>query len=308
MRDVKLANGLLWLLNAALGAAIVLFAFKYLLQQPDYTRDVDLDTGNESQRPDVRPPKPDAVLKLRNPVENVKDVDPGTKPMVFKAQLKGTLPGEKSDSPGAAFIKSTARNVELVAFLGEPILHEGKEFDEYRGWKLSKVWKDKALFVGPNNLSQELTIEAAAGPAGPASTSRTVGGARGARAGQAYQGDQFKSRLLASAESRQVWGMDPDEIDWVTQNADKVMDSDFQVSPNANGGVRIEGVTPGSIGAARGMLAGDVIRDVNGQALNSIADVRTLMNNPSFKTQQGLRLTVERAGKPVVLEYRPLPR
>lgn len=308
MRDVKLANGLLWLLNAALGAVIVLFAFKYLLQQPDYTRDVQLDAGSDARGPDQRPVKPDSVLKLRNPVENTKESGPVDKIIVFKAQLKGTLPPEKGDGPGAAFLKSLAKNVELVAFIGEPILFEGKEYDEYRGWKLSKVWKDKALFLGPNNLSQELTIEAAAGPAGPASTSRAGGGAKGARAGQAYQGDQFKSRLLASAESRQVWGMDPEEIDWASQNADRIMDSDFQVSPNASGGVRIEGVTPGSIGAARGMLAGDVIRDVNGQPLNSIADVRTLMSNPSFKSQQGLRLTVERAGKPVVLEYRPLPR
>ena len=86
------------------------------------------------------------------------------------------------------------------------------------------------------------------------------------------------------------------------------MDSDFQVSPNAGGGVRIEGVAPGSIGAARGMMPGDVVRDINGQALNSIADLRQLMNNPAFKNQNGLRVTVERAGKPVVMEYRPLPR
>jgi len=86
------------------------------------------------------------------------------------------------------------------------------------------------------------------------------------------------------------------------------MDSDFQVSPNAGGGVRLENVTPGTIAAARGLMAGDVVRDVNGQPLNSIQDLRTMLNNPGFRQQTGMRITVERGGRPVVLEYRPLPR
>jgi hypothetical protein len=32
------------------------------------------------------------------------------------------------------------------------------------------------------------------------------------------------------------------------------------------------------------------------------------MSNPAMKQQSGLRLTIERAGKPVVIEYRPLPK
>jgi S1-C subfamily serine protease len=102
--------------------------------------------------------------------------------------------------------------------------------------------------------------------------------------------------------------MDQEELDWAAQNADQIMDRDFQVSPYAGGGIRLENVTAGSIGAARGLSAGDVLREVNGQPLNSIADVRTLMNNPAMRQQAGLRLTIERAGKPLVIEYRPLPR
>jgi hypothetical protein len=306
LRSVKLYNALLWLLNAALGVGICLFFFKYLLHPADYTRDVRLDEGSDAAPVASRAQVSDASLRMRNPIEQVKAVDAPTAQIYFKAQLKGTLPGEKGDGPGAAFLKSVTKNTELVAFVGEKIMFEGKEFDEYRGWTLAKVWKDRALFKGPEGKTQELTIESEliTGPPG----SKTAGAVRGARAGQAYQSDQYKSRLLASADSRQVWGLDPAEIDWASQNADKIMDGDFQVSPNSGGGVRIEGVTPGSIGAARGMMAGDVVRDVNGQPLNSIADVRTLMNNPAFKSQNGLRVTVERAGKPVVLEYRPLPR
>jgi hypothetical protein len=306
VRSVKLYNALLWVFNGVLAAGIFLFFLKYLLNPADYKRDVRLDDGSDAAPVTAKATLSDAALRMKNPIEKKEEVGKSPEAIHFRAQLKGTLPGEKGDGPGAAFIKST-KNIELVAFIGEKILHDGKEYDEYRGWTLAKVWKDKALFKGPNNLTQELSIETEAIGAG--GTSRPgPGGVRGSRAGQAYQSDQFKSRLLASADSRQVWGLDPNEIDWASQNADRIMDSDFQVSPNAGGGVRIEGVTPGSIGAARGMMAGDVVRDVNGQPLNSIADVRNLMNNPAFKSQSGLRVTVERAGKPVVLEYRPLPR
>lgn len=308
MRRVKVYNGLLWVLNAALAAGIVLFFLKYLVEKRDYLRDVRLDESTEVVDQTPKQAVSDASLRIRNPIEPPKEIKGGDSPVHFRALLKGTLPGEKGDGPGAAFLKSVTKNVELVAFIGEKIYYEGKEYDEFRGWTLSKVWKDKALFAGPNNLTQELTIAEDSGPAGGPGAARVGPGARASRSGTPYQSDQFKSRLLASADSRQVWGLDPAEIDWASQNADKIMDSDFQVSPNAGGGVRVEGVTPGSIGAARGMMAGDVVRDINGQPLNSIADLRTLMSNPSFRQQNGLRVTVERAGKPVVLEYRPLPR
>ena len=42
MRDVKLFNGLLWLLNAALVGAIVYVIVVFLAQQPNYVRDVQL--------------------------------------------------------------------------------------------------------------------------------------------------------------------------------------------------------------------------------------------------------------------------
>ena len=92
------------------------------------------------------------------------------------------------------------------------------------------------------------------------------------------------------------------------QNQDSIMDQAFQVSPSASGGIRIDSVQSGSIGAARGVIAGDIIREVNGQPLNSVADVKALMSSQAMRAQAGMRITVERAGKPVVIEYRPLPK
>jgi membrane-associated protease RseP (regulator of RpoE activity) len=309
MHDVKLLNRCLWGLNLLLGAGIVLFSIFYLLSPSKL----------EAFRPDedtapapVRQADPgDAALRtLSNPVEN-KVKAPDAVQTLFKATLKGTLPSEKDPTRGVAFLKSVARNVELVAYIGEEILHEGKVFDEFRGWTMATVAKDRAVFTNKSGQKVELVIDQAMTPV-PGAAAAPVGGAPPAlgksRIGQAYTAEGFKSRLLASADSRQVWGMDQDELEWAAQNADQILDRDFQVAPYAGGGLRIENVNAGSIGAARGMMAGDVVREVNGQPLNNISDVRLLMNNSAMRSQPGIRLTIERAGKPVVVEYRPLPK
>ena len=311
MTNVKLLNRILWGVNILLGAGIVLFSFQYLLFAPEakYLKDVKQDDDSAAPPPIVD--RGDGALKtLSNPVVKPEATRGPMASVDFKATLKGTLPSEKDPKSGVAFIKSTTRNTELVAYVGDEILHEGKPFDDFRGWTLTTVTKDRAVFTSKSGQKAELTIDQAmaAAPAAGAPGAAPARGAPGAKAGQAYTSDGYKSRLLASADSRQVWGMDQDEIEWASQNAEQIMDRDFQVAPYAGGGLRIENVNAGTIGAARGLMAGDVLREVNGQPLNNISDVRQLMGSGQMQKQTGLRLTIERAGKPVVIEYRPLPR
>jgi hypothetical protein len=313
VNDAKLINRLLWGMNVLLGAGILLFSFQYLLRASDANLLKDLKLDDEG--PVTRAPGPDlgdgALKNVPNPMEKKLPPDKQGPEPQFKATLKGTLPSEKDPKRGVAFIKSNARNAELVAYMDEEILQEGKPFDEYRGWVLTSVSRDRATFSNKKGDKQDLYIDQSfaavpGAPAGPGGAGPA--GPKTARIGQAYTSETYKSRLLASADTRQVWGLDQDEIDWAGQNAEQILDRDFQVAPYAGGGLRLENVTAGSIGAARGLIAGDVLREVNGQPLNNIGDVRTLMNNQTMKTQTGLRLTIERAGKPIVIEYRPLPR
>ena len=311
MRDVKLLNGALWGLNGLLGAGILAFAWFFLLAPKDASSLKEFrwddtavrSTGPEQGRGD------DGVLKsLRNPIEKPAGPVGPDGPRAFKATLKGTMASEKDPKNGVAFIKSTTRNVELVAYVGEEIRDGDKPFDEFRGWKLVEVGKDQATFS--NGVQKEiltLNLEAQAAP-GTVGLSAAGLGPKVNRIGQAYQGTSFKSQLLASTDNRVVWGLDQDEIEWAMQNQDSIMDQAFQVSPSASGGIRIDSVQAGSIGAARGVIAGDIIREVNGQPLNSVADVKALMTSQAMRAQAGMRITVERAGKPVVIEYRPLPR
>ncbi|HLY10052.1 MAG TPA: hypothetical protein VKW04_12165 [Planctomycetota bacterium] len=313
MTDAKLLNRLLWLVNVLIGAGILVFSFQYLLRASDNSLLKDLKQDDDSPRGPVKArDEGDGALKsLENPIVKRTPKEPGTPDLGFKAMLKGALPSEKDPKRSVAFIKSIARNVELVAYVDEEILQEGKPYEEYRGWVLATVSKDRAVFVNKKGEKVELTIDLSiSSPASPSASpaSGPSAAARNPQIGKPYTSETYKSRLLASADTRQVWGLDQDEIDWAGQNAEQILDRDFQVAPYAGGGLRLEGVTAGSIGAARGLLTGDVLREVNGQGLNSLSDVRTLMNNPAMKSQTGLRLTIERAGKPIVIEYRPLPR
>ena len=314
MRDVKLLNGALWSVNGLLGAGILAFAWFFLFPKDASSLkgypwdDEPVRVGGIDIRKDD-----DGILKsLGNPLEKPVGPDLTKIPSIFKAALKGTFASEKEPKNGVAFIKSTVRNVEAVAYVGEEIREGDKPFDEFRGWKLVEVGKSHAVFTnGVKKETLTLNLEAAAAPEGvpgAAGPFAKGGGAKANRIGQAYQSTNFKSQLLTSAENRVVWGLDQDEIEWAMQNQDSIMDQAFQVSPSASGGIRIDSVQANSIGAARGVNAGDIIREVNGQALNSVADVKALMSSQAMRAQSGMRITVERAGKPVVIEYRPLPR
>ena len=307
MSGAILPRRLLRGVNGLLGAGILAYCVRVPLRANEFHLDLP---------PDGEPPR--ILLRVRDEGDGVLKtlINPlgrrAGKPAVpagpsFRAVLKGTLAGERESGRSVAFLRSLERNAELVAYLGEEILRDGKPDEELRGWRLWSVGKETAVFVNGTGERIELSIDPSSAPAtggsGPAAASRGA-----LPAGKPYAAESYRSRLLASADNRQIWGIDPDEIDWAAQHVPEILDRDVQVAPYAGGGLRLEGVLPGSIGAARGLLAGDVLREVNGRPLSSAAELRALLDNPASATQSGLRLTIERAGKPLVFEYRPLPR
>jgi len=289
---------LLQVTNAFLGVGILVFSVRVLPRgsgtKLELRADEDLPRALARPRDDG-----DGALKtIHNPLENRPlPSAPADPPM--RAALRGTLSGT------VAFLRSLARNVDLVAFVGGEILQDGRPCDELRGWTLAAVGRDTALFAGPRGEKVELVVDASHGSAAAPAAAAPAGAAGPPRP---YSAGAYKSRLLAVSEGRQVWGIDADEIDWASANVPQILDRDLQVVPYAGGGLRVEAVAPDSIGAARGLLAGDVVREVDGRPVGGVSDLHHLLDRPSATTSQGLRLTIERAGKPLVLEYRPLPR
>lgn len=310
MIDVKLLNRTLWGINLLLGAGLVAFSFHFLVRAQDpreFMRDFTPD--NDAPLPPVKPTDIDegVLMMLSNPILRAEESNPEVRG-TLKASLKGTLPNEKNPRNAVAFLRSPIRNLELVAYVGEQVQQEGKPFDDTRGWMLESVSMGRASFVNRNNERVTLSIDQTLTPPPTGTSAAPQSTGRNARMGQPYTSEAFKSRLLAQAGGQQVWGIDRDEIDWAAQNIQQILERDLQLSPYAGVGLRIEGITPRSIGALRGLLAGDVLKEVNGQSLNSMSDLQTMLSHQSLNSQAGLRLTIDRAGAPVMIEYRPLPR
>ncbi len=284
--------------NALLGLGILVFCIRVLPQASGTKLDLQADE-NLPRGPDRPRDESDGALKtinnpLRKPAEEIPPVPS------LRAVLRGTL------GSTVVFLRSLARNADLVAFVGGEILQDGRPCDDLRGWTLIAVGKDTALFTGPRGERVELRVDAS--PVPPSAFTAPAAPPGAATASKPYVAGSYKSRLLAASEGRQVWGIDGDEIDWAAANVSRILDRDLQVAPYAGGGLRVDAVAPDSIGAARGLLPGDILREVDGRPVGGISDLRPLLDSPAAKTQQGLRLTIERAGKPLLLEYRPLPR
>jgi hypothetical protein len=302
MDGANLLKRVLWGANVLLGAGILVASLKGLQRAPQHSLLQDLVLDEDGPRNPVLPANDGdgALATLTNPLRKDDGEQPANGDPPFQATLKGTLPNDQEPDHGVAFIMSSTRNIELVAYVGEEIRQGGKIYEEFRGWTLASVSWDRAAFVNVAGIRVDLTIDLSIdGSDGGRTIDPRIGGD--------YRSDAYRSRLVATADTRQEWFLDRSEIQWAGQNAQRIFDRDFRVAPDGGGGLRLESVAPGSIGAARGLLPGDVIREVNGRPLNSLADVRELIRNPAPIPKTGLRLTIERAGKPLTIQYLPFP-
>jgi general secretion pathway protein C len=74
-----------------------------------------------------------------------------------------------------------------------------------------------------------------------------------------------------------------------------------KLSPATGGGMLLEDVPPGSLAERLGLTQGDVVRQVNGQAVNTMADLSKLY--AQFATTAQITLDGSRGGKPLNLSY-----
>jgi hypothetical protein len=294
---IKTVNRALWGLNVLLAAALVAFCGRYLVAPAKIDRlsDLDLSAAAPSPpRPAPEPPSEEALIHLQNPLQK----PAGPKPPPLDAVLKGALPASHSGN-ATAFIHSNVGHRETIARMGEPILRNGRPAPEFEGWLLSDLGKDFAVFTNRQGDHVALEIESLR-TSDPDADLRPP-----SPLGEPYRPEMYQSRRLAFTDNREIWGIDDRELDWAAQNLRRSLDRDIQISPGAGGGLRIDFLSPDSMPAARGMKLGDVLREVNGRPISSLGDLQAILSSP---TKTVVRLTLDRAGKPLVIEYRPLPR
>ena len=292
MPRIKTVKRLLWGLNVLLATLIV------ATRPTGIDRRSDLDPWAEASAPPhpaPEPPSEDGLTQLHNPLRKPE----GPKaPPPFEAILKGALPASHSGN-GVAFLHSSARHTETIARVGEEIFRNGTPAPEFAGWLLSDLGRDFAVFENRQGERFVLRIEPL--PTASSDEERKPP----SRRGEAYRPEVYRSRLLASTEAREIWGIDTDEVDWAAQNSREFLNRDAQISPRAGGGMRIDTLNSGSMAAARGLKPGDILQEVNGRPLHSLSDLQSIFSDPP---KSALQLTLERAGRQVVLVYRLLPR
>lgn len=297
MKQVKLVNGLLWGLNILLGVAIVIFAFNFLLF-PKAQDPLNLDFGEDVIAKGPGNTGNFAVLHmLSNPV------------------IKGTTGGPVTDSRPAefqnvtligtwyptAFIRVGAR--ETQAEIGQPIMFDGVEMQEVRGWKLIAVEADSATF---SDGTRQTTLKKSGGESLTAMDTTNPTKKRSDLVGKEYDGSQYKSKLVEDTATRKVYEMDPEEIAWAQANFDQILGNDFTFDPTGSGGLRVTEVRQGSIGAFRGVQQNDVIKSVNQVEIKGIADLKNLKDNKS--KSRTLTVVVERDGQNVQFVYQPIKK
>jgi general secretion pathway protein C len=76
------------------------------------------------------------------------------------------------------------------------------------------------------------------------------------------------------------------------------------IVPHAKGGFQMRNVVPGSLYEKAGLHAGDIIKKVNGQSINTLDDVmRIYQEMGGFDRMAAVNVDIERRGKPLRLQY-----
>ncbi len=291
MKHIKLLNGALWVANALIGGAIVVYACQYLLfpEHENLLRNV-VEDGGKTQGGQA-PPTTDfgPLARLSNPVTSVIK-DSGTPQSGFNAKLLGGYKIASDDASEVAFLL-TSSNKNVNAYRGEAILHEGEVVAELRGWKLVRLTSDGAIFTdGTKEVPVRRDDAGGLATVGPGSI------------GKAFDMAQSKTKKLQGTDSTESWSIDRDEIQWAMQNVESLL-TGVQLSAYPGGGVKIDAAGP--VASQRGFMDGDVVRSVNGRGIRDRSDLINMASDPAIKNSMALTIMVERAGRPFTLDFRP---
>jgi hypothetical protein len=304
MNNVKRVNAILWTANVLLIVGIVAFAFQFLILQEVRPREVDAPLSLP-----VGPPIQDVVdtkflRELANPVKSTGPLTPGVA-RTGPVRLIGTDRVVGEPGSDTAYIVLVNRNLFLNAYVGEPIRDRTAEEDvpELRGWKLKKVTPTEAIFETPG---EEITLKLDEYSAAPAAGPGPTGGPPlpGGAASSPWEPKKYTTTKdqARSNDNQEVWTVDRREVDWAAANWEAALQG-VNLEPYSGGnGLKINALPADSFAAARGLRAGDVIKAVNNQPVDSIARLTDIVKATSRNTRI-MSLTVDRGGRPYTLTY-----
>lgn len=212
-------------------------------------------------------------------------------PLKGKVKLIGTWPNPKDPKDSYVAVLVTAPGTppfETGVAVGQPIFYDGRPVASIGGWRLKEVYKDYAVFEAAGQTAR-LDVEDAL------ASGSTAGVQRGPQTPQNPGGEG-------------EYNISEDEIRQAIQNAEQILEQDVKFGPNPTGGIKIEYLKPDSYPAQRGFREGDVIKAVNGNPINSVAEANDLMRRLQAENPDALTVTVERYGRTLTLQFKRLTR
>ena len=246
-----------------------------------------------------------------NPLTGAAAIDNQASAKIIGAQLFGPLTQDKGPAVSVP-VAATPLNIRLkgiYAPLGQfpafAILNaEGKDQsvraggEVMPGVELVSVHARYAVIRRQGRLERvELDDKASAG--GPIAAAVRPGGSRAAAApAAAPPPNQF--RLNVQPAGANTASLSRSELTSALQDVQQLSNLG-RVATNPGGGILVEDVPPGSLADKLGLHQGDVLKQVNGQAVNSNEDLTRLYQESGQAGQ--IRLQGTRAGRPLVLNF-----
>jgi len=300
MNNAKRANAILWTGNVVLIIAIVAFAFQFLIFPELKTHDLEAPISVPPLTGTTDPTDTQALAKLPNPL--LPPAEKGPQGPTGPVKLIGTDKIKDDPTSDTAYLELPARKLNVNAYKGEVVKDDstGVEVPELVGWKLESVTPKSATFSTPGG-SKTLQLEeitASVTPVGLGGTNPLT-----PVIGQPWEPAKYTSKKNAgrSNDSQEAWDIDKKEMEWAAANVDTIL-TGVSLEPYAGGGLKINALPEGGFAAERGLRAGDVLRSVNGQQIDSLARLSEIMKGLS-KNATTLNVQVDRSGRMYTLSY-----
>ena len=301
MINAKRENALLWTGIVLLIIGIVAFEFQYLIFPELKTRENEAPVTVPPYSQPNDPTDTSALGKLSNPLVPPKPTGPVEGGPRGPVRLIGT--DRILDDPAAdtAYLELPARKLNVNAYIGEPVRDDstGTEVSECAGWRLKSVTPKSATFSTKEGPDVTLQIEEfVASP--PSLTGAPI---TTTLPGLPWEPSKFSSKKdpARSNDTQEIWNIDRKEVEWASVNVDLIL-RDVHLEPYPGGGLKINTLPEGGFAAERGFRAGDVIRSVNSQPVESIAKLTEVMKGLS-KNATTLSVQVDRSGRLYTITY-----
>lgn len=214
------------------------------------------------------------TVEQKDDLEVTIDVDT-LEPTKLNLALLGTVSGDKDDLGYAVIEEKGKKNQALY-----------REGDSIAGARLVKVMRTRVI-LNVNDKNEVLAMEE---PQKGAPGSSTASAAR---------------KPPAPPPVEQTISLERSTIDDALQDAGRIM-TDVRVRPFFSGGAvdgfMVSSIVPGSIFQQMGLQNGDVIREVDGQALRNPNDLLELYQNLGARSE--MTVNIRRRGRDELLQYR----